>query len=178
MKLKKLELEKILKVAIEATSKKYPILENVRIEKVDDDKVVIESSDLGMTISQTLEVEVIRERISLLLPGKKFLSILKKLPKDKVWIFKLEQADQNYDYYLNVSRVFELKPVLSKKHLLSLKKKASYEGENVPREWSKEEMEEFEKYAADYIKLYESDVLNDPEFLSSQEGDSTSKKEC
>jgi len=49
---------------------------------------------------------------------------------------------------------FGLQPLLTRKKFLSLKKKTSRKAENAPRVWSKKEQEEFEKYASNYIDLY------------------------
>ena len=95
------------------------------------------------------------------------LSHIDRIPKNKVWIFKLEEADQDYEYYLRMARAFGLKPILNEEDFLSLKQKTAFEWENLTRDWSKEETEQFEEYAADYIGLYYGDYLNDPGFLSS-----------
>lgn len=89
------------------------------------------------------------------------------LPKDTVWVFRLEQADQNYGYYRRLARAFGLRPVLSEPAFLALKGKAATAGENLRREWSATERTEFEREAADYIELYRGGALDDPGFLSS-----------
>lgn len=89
---------------------------------------------------------------------------IKKLPREKVWIFKLEEAAQNYDYYLQLAQEFGLEPLLSEKKFLAFKTKKVVKGkrsyrvwsewENVPKVWTRKEEREFQKYAADYIKIY------------------------
>lgn len=81
-------------------------------------------------------------------------SYIKELPKEMVWIFRLEEADQNYEYYIKLAKDFGLKPLLKKGVFLSLKEKTVRKSHNIRKVWSENEMEEYEKYAADYISLY------------------------
>jgi len=76
------------------------------------------------------------------------------LPSDMLWVFDLREADQNYEYYLEMAGSFGLEPILSKSKFLGLKKLAAKKSENITRKWTSKEQEEFEKYAVDYIKIY------------------------
>lgn len=91
---------------------------------------------------------------------------IQRIAKKDVWIFRLEEANQNYSYYQNFSKKFELTPSLSKADFLSLKKAASHEGENVEHDWSQIELSEFEHYSADLMQLYRGGVLNHPDYMS------------
>ena len=81
---------------------------------------------------------------------------MQQIPEEKLWIFRLEEADQNYAYYLRMAKAFGLKPLITENKFLSLKQFAARDEENTPKNWSEREHEEFEKYAADYISLYKS----------------------
>ncbi|MDP2629534.1 MAG: hypothetical protein Q8P45_02415, partial [Candidatus Harrisonbacteria bacterium] len=62
---------------------------------------------------------------------------LQALPKEKVFIFHLKEAIENYyKYYSNFAREFGLKPVLSHKAVLALEKKSIKPWHNKEREWS------------------------------------------
>jgi hypothetical protein len=93
-------------------------------------------------------------------------SAVKQLPKGDVWIFRLEEADQDYSYYKKMSESFVLGSILPKEIFLSLKQRASNEEENIERHWSKTERSEFEKYAKDYVGLYRGGELDDPDYMS------------
>jgi hypothetical protein len=84
------------------------------------------------------------------------------VPPGKVWIFRLEEADQNYAYYLKLAREFGLAPVLPEPAFLALKGLATKTGENTKRTWSPRERAEFEKYASEYIRLYAAIKARDP----------------
>ncbi|MCB9747905.1 MAG: hypothetical protein H6755_05790 [Candidatus Omnitrophica bacterium] len=89
---------------------------------------------------------------------------MRKIPQEDLWIFKLEEADQNYSYYLKMADAFQLKPILSEKDFLEIKTKPRLRNgqpytvwakwNNLKHEWSAQEEDEFHKYAADYIKIY------------------------
>lgn len=97
--------------------------------------------------------------------NKEIFSNILKIPKDKVWIFRLEEADQNYEYYIKMAKEFELKPLLSKKVFLSIKKIATKKGENDIIEWSAKEKEEFYNYTKDYREIYDKVKSNKLFFL-------------
>ncbi len=83
-------------------------------------------------------------------------NLIQKLPREKVWIFKLEEADQNYDYYLKMTEEFGLKPILSQRKFLSLKWKSVRKTDNIRKEWTEQEEKEFEKYSAEFRKIYKN----------------------
>jgi len=83
-------------------------------------------------------------------------SNIKNMPEEKVWVFKLEEADQNYDYYLKIAEEFELKPVLSQRKFLSLKWKSVKKTDNIRKEWTEQEEKEFEKYTAVFRQIYKT----------------------
>jgi hypothetical protein len=80
---------------------------------------------------------------------------LRSLPPEKLWVFRLEAADQNYQFYLGMAEKFGLRPLLPEAKFLALKQRATKPGENVKRQWTARETDEFRKYAADYIRMYE-----------------------
>ncbi len=80
----------------------------------------------------------------------------RQLSKEKLWIFKLEEADQKYDYYLKIAKGFGLRPILSKKRFLSLRQKTVKKSDNVRREWSEQEEKEFKKYTSKFRKIYKN----------------------
>lgn len=86
---------------------------------------------------------------------KEIYSAISQLPQEKVWMFHLKDADQNYDYYLSLAKSFGLSPVITKEKFLSLKGKATLPHENTLRAWSTQEMEEYEKYSQDYQMIYQ-----------------------
>ena len=94
-------------------------------------------------------------------------SAITRIPKGDVWMFRLEDADQNYSYYKKMSSSFELGSILPQEKFFSLKKRASNGEENTEHNWSKVEQAEFEKYAKDYISLYGGTELDNPEYMSS-----------
>lgn len=81
---------------------------------------------------------------------------MKQIPEEKLWIFRLEEADQNYDYYLRMAKAFRLNPIISERKFLSLKQFTARDEENIPMKWSRLEREQFEKYATEYITLYQT----------------------
>lgn len=81
---------------------------------------------------------------------------MQQIPEEKLWILRLEEADQNYAYYLRMAKAFGLRPLINENKFLSLKQFAARDEENTPKSWSEREHEEFEKYSADYISLYKS----------------------
>jgi len=81
---------------------------------------------------------------------------IKKMDKAKVWIFKLSDADQNFEYYLKMAGHFNLEPVLSKKEFLAIKGNSRHlkDEENTTRSWSEIENKEFENYTNEFSKIY------------------------
>ncbi len=81
-------------------------------------------------------------------------------PKTK-WIFKLEEADQNYDYYLKMAKRFSLYPLLEKRKFLSIRRQFVEPGQKLQKEWkleksawSPKELKEFELYSKEFQKIY------------------------
>ncbi len=83
---------------------------------------------------------------------------VKKLSKKDVWVFKLEDADQNYEYYEKLANFFKLKPKLSKDKFLSLKYLAAKDSENTPKKWTKKETNEYLKYTKELRNIYENEL--------------------
>jgi len=79
---------------------------------------------------------------------------VKQIPREKIWVYKLEEADQNYAYYLRLADDFGLQPLMSKDKFLSLKMKTAWRSENIEKKLNRRERKEFETYAADYIEIY------------------------
>jgi len=87
--------------------------------------------------------------------NKAIYSAISQFPEEKVWIFNLNKADQNYDYYLDFAESFGLAPIITKSKFLALKAKATVPHENTLRSWSAKEMNEYEKYSQYYQKIYQ-----------------------
>ncbi len=81
---------------------------------------------------------------------------LEQLPKEKIYIFKLEEADQNYEYYLNYAKKFGLKGILTKKKFLSIKWRTVKVSDNTQHKWSEKEKQEFDKYIQPFYNIYKS----------------------
>jgi len=79
---------------------------------------------------------------------------LKEVKKNNLWIFKLEDADQNYDYYLKLSKKFNILPVLDEDQFLSIKNQWDHGRANKEHQWSSKENKEFELYTKDFYNIY------------------------
>lgn len=79
---------------------------------------------------------------------------MQHLPKEKVFVFILKQADQNYEYYKNIAKDFGLAPLLSEKEFLAIKGKTVRTIHNVERPWSEQEQAEFVAYSRGWHDLY------------------------
>ena len=77
-----------------------------------------------------------------------------KYKADDIFIFKLEEADQNYEYYLKLARWFKLSPIISEEKFLSLKGKTVKKKDNTPKKFTKKENEEFQREVAPFMKIY------------------------
>jgi hypothetical protein len=78
--------------------------------------------------------------------------------RQKSWIIKLEDIDQNYDYYREVlCPEFGLHSVMSKTKYHSLKHGMINKGtrENKSKNWNQKELDEFYYYTSDFIKKME-----------------------
>lgn len=80
---------------------------------------------------------------------------LSQLPREKIHFFNLQEADQNYDWYLHIAREFGLAPVLSREHFLSIKGRRVRIEHNARHEWSPLEHEEFERETKEWAELYQ-----------------------
>lgn len=79
---------------------------------------------------------------------------LKTIDPNRIWIFRLEQADQNYDYYLKMAKRFNLKPILTRNKFLGIKRRVINPKENLQKEWELKECEEFEIYSKEFQEIY------------------------
>jgi len=79
---------------------------------------------------------------------------MKAIGSDRKWIFKLEEADQNFDYYLKLVERFNLAPILTKRSFLSIKGRFVNSKENERKEWNPQELEEFEQYSKEFLDIY------------------------
>lgn len=80
---------------------------------------------------------------------------LSQLPREKISIFNLQEADQNYDWYLRTAKEFGLTSILSRKVFLSIKGRRVRPEHNVHHEWSVAERNEFEQQTKEWKKLHE-----------------------
>lgn len=79
---------------------------------------------------------------------------LQRLPKEKIFLFNLKDADQNYDYYLKLAKEFRLSPVLEQKRFLAIKKQTVLPKHNAPHIWNEQEQREFDEYSREWYALY------------------------
>jgi hypothetical protein len=85
----------------------------------------------------------------------KIFEQIEKIDRQKVWIFKLEEADQNYEYYLSMVLNFNLTPTLTEEEFLALKKEMANDQQNKQKEWDLKETEEFEHYIKEFHEIYD-----------------------
>ena len=81
---------------------------------------------------------------------------MKTIGSEQKWIFKLEEADQNFDYYLKLAERFNLTPLLTKHSFLSIKGRSVHPKQNEKKEWNPQELEEFEQYSKEFMDIYPS----------------------
>lgn len=79
---------------------------------------------------------------------------LSQLPREKIHIFNLQEADQNYDWYLRIATEFKLAPILSREQFLSIKGRRVRREHNVRHDWSPREQEEFDRLTEEWKDLY------------------------
>jgi len=79
---------------------------------------------------------------------------LQEIPKEKIWIFKLKEADQNYDYYRRLANEFNLRPLLEEEGFLAIKEATVKDSHNIKREWTERERAEFLLYTKEWTELY------------------------
>lgn len=88
--------------------------------------------------------------------GLEIYNDLKKIPNESIFIFKLEEADQNYEYYLRYAHKFGLKEILPKDEFLSVKKLSVKDSDNIKCEWSEKEKDEFKKNVNEFYQIYKN----------------------
>lgn len=81
---------------------------------------------------------------------------LEMIPEDRIVVFDLPRADQNYDYYVGLAGRLKLSPLMGKNQFLSLKKITVRKTDNVKHEWSGKEKSEFELYISEWRRVYDS----------------------
>lgn len=79
---------------------------------------------------------------------------LTQVNQNKIWIFDLSEADQNYSYYKKIAREFDLKPLLNESKFLSLKGRTVRVEDNVPHVWDEREEREFVVYTKEWHDIY------------------------
>ncbi|MFA6408209.1 MAG: hypothetical protein WCW36_01895 [Candidatus Paceibacterota bacterium] len=86
---------------------------------------------------------------------------LSSLPSEKIHIFNLQEADQNYEWYLRIAKEFGLAPIITSDQFLSIKGRRVRAEHNVHHEWSPAEREEFELQTKEWKDLYEKLCIGD-----------------
>lgn len=81
---------------------------------------------------------------------------MKSIPSDSKWIFKLDEADQNYDYYLKLAERFNLAPIMTKPNFLSIKGKSVSPSDNKRMELDPQSLKEIEQYSKEFLDIYPS----------------------
>jgi hypothetical protein len=71
-----------------------------------------------------------------------------------IWIFKLEDADQNYEYYLKLVQRFRLMPTLNKGRFLAIKERSVNSYENNKYNWTSLECDEWDQYSKEFRNIY------------------------
>jgi hypothetical protein len=80
---------------------------------------------------------------------------LRNIPPDRVIVFDLNRADQNYEYYLDLARSLSLSPMMSQERFLSLKKLTVKKSDNVKHAWSSQERTEFDFHISEWQQAYD-----------------------
>lgn len=80
---------------------------------------------------------------------------LQEIPEDRVVLFDLAVADQNYEYYLSLAELLNLSPILTKDNFLSLKELSVKKSDNVKHPWSETERSEFDLHIEEWQRAYE-----------------------
>lgn len=78
----------------------------------------------------------------------------------KVSIFDLALADQNYKYYCNLAKQFNLLPKMNEQDFLSLKSKTVKKADNATHKWSPLENEEFDRETLSWHEVYKNIYKN------------------
>ena len=91
---------------------------------------------------------------------KKIYQQISQLKNNKVLIFRLDQADQNYSYCKNFIKKLDLDLLISEKKFLKLKSRTSGRFENKSFNLSIKEKQEYDLYIKEY-EFYEKKILNE-----------------
>ena len=91
---------------------------------------------------------------------KKIYQQISQFENNKVLIFRLDEADQNYSYCKNFIKKLDLDLLISNKKFLKLKTKKSGKFENKDFDLSSEEKQEYDLYIKEY-EFYEKKILNE-----------------
>lgn len=83
---------------------------------------------------------------------------IQQLPKEMIYVFKLADADQNYEYYKKMANFFGLQPLMNESDFLSLKKLAAKSSENRVKRWTEQEEIEFLEETKELRKIYENEL--------------------
>lgn len=83
-----------------------------------------------------------------------------KIDKSRIFIFDLAAADQNYRYYNNLAKQFNLLPRMKEHDFLLLKSKTVKKSDNDPHIWSPKEYEEFQKETLNWHEIYKNIYKN------------------
>jgi hypothetical protein len=81
---------------------------------------------------------------------------LEQIPKEKILLFDLSHADQNYEYYIDLAARLGLSPRLEKDQFLSLKKLTVKKSDNVKHQWSARERSQYEQHISEWQRVYQS----------------------
>ena len=78
------------------------------------------------------------------------------IDEKKVFKFKLEDIDQNYNAYLSYAKVFDLMPRISKDDFLSVKREIPNKGitNRSSESWSADEKKEFDENTVDFMQVF------------------------
>jgi len=81
---------------------------------------------------------------------------LKNIEPDRVRIFKLEDIDQNYEFYLSIAQEYNLSPLLSRKAFLAVKDNMPNIGKksDIHYNWAKQEKEEFDAQISSFYTVF------------------------
>lgn len=79
---------------------------------------------------------------------------IQHLKEQRIYIFDLAYADQNYEFYLQLCGQFDLCPKLSQKKFLSLKKNTVKPHDNAPHGWTLQEESEFLEFSKEWREIY------------------------
>ncbi len=81
---------------------------------------------------------------------------LQHIDQEMLFIFHLQQASGNYEYYKKMATLFGLSPVLSEAQFFAIQKKWFKKEHNVRHEWSDLEKQEFKAQTKEWSEIYNS----------------------